>query len=211
MKHSLSLITATFLLGGATHLFAASSVDLAVKGIITPAACTPSLSGGGVVDHGKISIQDLPNNFKNPLPEATLQLTVVCDAATLIALKSTDNREGTAWFNGYVTASYFGLGMTADNWMPGAYSLVMKNTTVEGAAVPVVESVGGATWFPVYGGFWQPGWMRAVAAPNSPDNLPVAIQNLTTDVVIATFVRKPLKLTEDLPLDGSATMDIVYL
>lgn len=210
MKNSLSLITATFLLGGATPLFAASSVDLAVKGIITPAACTPSLSGGGVVDHGKISIQDLPYDRKNPLPEATLQLTVVCDAATLIALKSTDNREGTAFYD-YVTTSYYGLGATADNWMPGAYSLVMKNTTVEGAAVPVVESVGGATWFPVYGGFWQPGWMRAVAGPDSPDNLPVAIQNLTTDLVIATFVRKPIRLTEDLPLDGSATVDIVYM
>lgn len=209
MKHCLSLITATFLLGSATSLYAASSVDLVVKGIITPAACTPSLSGGGVVDHGKISIQDLPAG-KNPLPEATLQLKVACDAATLIALKSTDNRKGTAYY-GYITTSYYGLGATADNWMPGAYSLVMENTTVDGTAVPVVESGEGNTWLPVYGDLWQPGWLRAVAGPNSPDNLPVAIQNLSTDVVIATFVRKPSNLTQDLPLDGSATVDIVYL
>ena len=38
---------------------AASNTDLSVTGIITPASCTPSLSDGGVVDHGKLTARDL--------------------------------------------------------------------------------------------------------------------------------------------------------
>ena len=45
------------LLSGTAH--AASTVELTVKGLITPMACTPLLSGGGLVDFGKISRNDL--------------------------------------------------------------------------------------------------------------------------------------------------------
>ncbi|MFE4459165.1 DUF1120 domain-containing protein [Nocardia tengchongensis] len=51
----------------------ASSVDLTVTGIITPSACTPTLTNGGIVDYGKTSAR-------------YSQLTVTCDAATLMAL-----------------------------------------------------------------------------------------------------------------------------
>ena len=40
------------LLASAGHAVAGSSVDMAVKGIVTPSACTPELSNGGVVDLG---------------------------------------------------------------------------------------------------------------------------------------------------------------
>ncbi|WP_241194671.1 DUF1120 domain-containing protein [Pseudomonas orientalis] len=208
MQQSRLIIAAALSLAGISSVFAASSVDLVVKGTITPSACTPTVSSNGLVDHGKISVKDL--SISTQLPDATLQLAVVCDAATLLAVKGTDNRPGTAWFNGYETISLFGLGLSADNQKLGAYRLVMENTTVDGAAVSLIESVDGETWFPA-ADVWQPRWMRAVSGPQGADHLPVAIQNLATDVVISTFVRKPKMTTEEIPLDGSATLDIVYL
>lgn len=61
MKNSISLLAAAIVLSGASTAFGASSVDLTVKGLITPSACTPSLSNGGMADYRKISAQDLPN------------------------------------------------------------------------------------------------------------------------------------------------------
>ena len=58
MKHMLSLMTMAIALAGGGQAMAASSVDLSIKGSITPAACTPTLSNGGVVMHGKISYSD---------------------------------------------------------------------------------------------------------------------------------------------------------
>jgi type 1 fimbria pilin len=43
--------------------FAASTSDLSVKGSITPSACEPLISGGSVVDFGKISVgSPMPTN-----------------------------------------------------------------------------------------------------------------------------------------------------
>ena len=63
MKTLLSTVAASVMLVTGATAFAASTVDLAVKGLIVPSACTPTLSGGGIIDHGKISAKDLrPNN-----------------------------------------------------------------------------------------------------------------------------------------------------
>nr|WP_256345713.1 DUF1120 domain-containing protein [Pseudomonas sp. PD9R] len=64
-----------------------------VTGVITPAACITNLAGGGVVDHGKISVKDLNPNSVTILPKYTLHLTVNCDAETRYALSPMDNRE----------------------------------------------------------------------------------------------------------------------
>ena len=59
MKLTLKALATALLISASAAAMAASSVDLSVKGVITPNACTPSLSGGGVVDYGKISAKDL--------------------------------------------------------------------------------------------------------------------------------------------------------
>ncbi|MDO9347200.1 MAG: DUF1120 domain-containing protein, partial [Pseudomonas sp.] len=67
MSLSIKPLVATLLLVGATQAIAASSVDLAVKGLITPSSCTPTLSNGGAVDYGKLSAKDLNADSKTPL------------------------------------------------------------------------------------------------------------------------------------------------
>lgn len=82
MKTSVSLLSSALLLAITSSAFAASSVDLTVKGLITPSACTPSLPGD--VDLGKIAAKDLYQDSYTPLEKKTLQLSVNCDAATLL-------------------------------------------------------------------------------------------------------------------------------
>ncbi|WP_122802093.1 DUF1120 domain-containing protein, partial [Pseudomonas viridiflava] len=53
MNKHLIAVASALLITGTAPAFAASTVDLTVKGIITPNACTPGLSSGGIIDHGK--------------------------------------------------------------------------------------------------------------------------------------------------------------
>ena len=63
---------AALLLGTSSLTLAASSLDLTVKGIITPSACAPVVSGGGNVDFGKVSVKDLNADTYTDLPRETM-------------------------------------------------------------------------------------------------------------------------------------------
>lgn len=143
-----SIFTAALLLAGVSNVLAASSVDLSVTGAITPAACTPALSGGGVVDHGKISFSDLnpvPSR-DTALPVASLALSVNCTAATLFAIKSSDNRGGTSAEPGAGLSS-FGLGLVNGDKKVGWYTLKTSSSLADGVSQPVIESADGKVWF----------------------------------------------------------------
>jgi type 1 fimbria pilin len=86
MNTRLSLLTAALLLTGASSVFAASSTELTVTGLITPVACTPSLPSDGLVDLGKISAKDLFQDKETPLPDSRLQLSVKCDASAVFRI-----------------------------------------------------------------------------------------------------------------------------
>lgn len=207
MNKKLNLIAASLLMAGASNAFAALSAELTVTGLITPSACTPELSNGGVVDHGKISVKDLADYTK--LEKVTLQLKVDCAASTFFALKSTDNREGTGTGRYQGLAGFYGLGLSTDNQKLGNYELKMENVVADGTERLLIESVNGHTWF--YASpesIWQPGWMRSVSAPGY---IPAAVQNLQTDLVVETAIKKPTMTTDEIRLDGSATLDVVYL
>lgn len=214
MKQLLSLITAAVVLANVGHVMAASSVDVSVKGSITPAACTPSLTNGGVVDHGKRSIKDLKPNTSTPLPVATLQVNVNCSASTLFALKATDNREGTAANPGFVTPSYFGLGVANDVKI-GWYTLKMNNSLADGLPKGVIESIDGRTWMSAPDGsqIWQPNWMRAFDEGSAGASTPLPVINLDADIVVEAHIiaGSLLPVNQEIPIDGSATLDVVYL
>ena len=94
IKKYFAALSATALIGVAPYALAASSTDLTVTGIITPSACTPTLSGGGIVDHGKFSAKDL-NQTSKLTPSQTLKLSVNCERQlTVFALTRIDNRAG---------------------------------------------------------------------------------------------------------------------
>ncbi len=213
MKQSLTLLAAAFMLSGVTTAFGASSVDLTVKGLITPSACTPTLSNDGVVDYGKISAQDLTNRNVTPLPVMPLKLMVNCAAATLIGVKSADNRPGTAYELTPGFQPNFGLGLAAGGKKIGWYVLTTANATGDGSPHSIIESFDGNSWTDVWDEVWQIGWLRALKAPAGGGAAPLPVQKLELDLKVLTSIapRVTLPVTADIVMDGSATLEVVYL
>ena len=214
MKQLLNLMVAAIALAAVGQAMAASSVDLSVKGSITPAACTPTLSGGGVVDHGKISYSDLNRSRDTKLPSVTMPLTVKCTASTLFAINTSDNRAGSSseWSGG---PSSFGLGFVNGDVKVGFYMLKMNNSKADGVPQAVIESADGATWFDALDNsqMWQPNWMRSFKDSSGGAITPIPVQVMTTDIVVDTTIinKTLLPVSQEIPIDGSATLDVVYL
>ena len=215
MKTLFSLMAVAMTLASASPAFAASSVDLSVRGSITPAAFTPTLSQGGVVEHGKISRRDLdPQNKPTPLPVATLKLGVECTAPTLIAIKSRDNRAGSSGEDP-IGQPNFGLGLVGDKKV-GWYLLKTANGQADGQVRPIIESNDGNNWSDAThpGLIWQVNSMRTLSASTGSEVAPMPMRVMTMDIQVETVINRIQflpSLNQEIPLDGSATLDVVYL
>ncbi|RON01965.1 hypothetical protein BK659_26000 [Pseudomonas brassicacearum] len=209
MNKPLSILCTALLLTGASSVFA-SSTDLTVTGTITPVACTPSLSAGGVVDHGKISAKDLNPTNPTSLPRQTLQLAVNCDAATLFALSPIDNRAGTS-----IQSDLFGLGLTTVGEKLGVFEVTPLNVKADGLdAQPIASRDGGKTWHR-YGGageFWSLETIWGTGAVGNPNAL-IPVKDLALDLQVNTQITRAreLTLTDEQQIDGNATLEMKYL
>lgn len=211
MNKRLSLLTAALLLTGTSSAFAASSTDLTVTGIITPAACTPSLANGGVVDYGKRSAKDLNPTTHTSLGVETIQLTVNCDASTQFAIITSDNRPNTASVNGNAA---FGLGLINGNEKLGWYSMDFINPVADALVKTIVSYDKGERWEQSYGGDMKArdSWL-SFGSRTGGAWAPDFLQNVTLDLVVNTQIApaNSLTLTDEVTLDGSATLQIEYL
>lgn len=210
MNKRLSLLTTALLLTGASSAFAASSTDLTVTGFITPAACTPSLSGGGIVDHAKIPVKDLNQDRDTRLTDATLQLSVNCNAPAVFALRGIDNRAASA-----VDPSMYGLGLINGTQKLGYYDLLFLNAMADGTVTtPLKSGDNGSTWSELATGTsWMPTDLAGFGGNAGGAWLPLAIEDLTTDLVVHTYIKRAsdLDLSNEVPIDGSATLEVKYL
>ncbi|MBZ9781433.1 DUF1120 domain-containing protein [Pseudomonas sp. REP124] len=206
MKKYLAALSATALVSIAPHAMAASSADLAVTGSITPTACTPSLSGNGNVDYGKISSKDLSLDNNTELEQRTVFLTVNCDAATRFALQGIDNRLGSS-----NTVSAFGLGKINGTQNLGRYMLGMASAVADGVAVQPIKSKDGQTdWHGHI--FWMPGDYASVAS-TADLTQPILVKDMDMELLIGTLIypARGLDLTNEVNIDGSATLEMKYL
>ncbi|MBT1259379.1 hypothetical protein CWC48_05200 [Pseudomonas sp. S10E 269] len=200
-------LVASLLLAGATQAIAASSVDLAVKGLITPSSCTPTLSNGGAVDYGKLSAKDLNVDNSTALPVQTLQLTVTCEAATLIAMESKDNREGSSYIDG---VQYYGLGLINGSEKLGLMEMRLAPPVADGIAVRFIASYDGGT-------AWHPDRQLARDSITSVADMnsitPKPVQLLSADLQISPTIAPTNQLTLDneASIDGSVTLTVRYL
>jgi hypothetical protein len=181
-----------------------------------PAACEPTLSNGGLVNFAALSKKDLNTDESTRLPPKSLTLRVSCDAPTSFALIMRDNRSGSATVD---SAIYYGLGTDNRNNKIGLYSLNIDPADASADRFARLyrthSTTGGNTWStanstPIAIG--QNNYLGFTDSPGSTSG-PVAIQNLTTtvtvDAVIAPINR--LDLSTAIDLDGSGTIEIVYL
>ncbi|NMX68594.1 DUF1120 domain-containing protein [Pseudomonas sp. WS 5059] len=214
--NNLSLAVSSLLLWAALPAAAASTVDLSVTGRITPTACTPLLSSGGLIDYGKISQQDLNLERGTRLPIKQLQVSIGCNAPSRFALRMRDNRDGTATVNSEI---YYGLGLDHSGNRIGLYSMSFdpRHTLVDSTATVfgTESTTGGLAWRtanlnPIdigansYLGFTD--IQGSTAGPS-------AIQELVSTVKVEAVInaRQNLDLSRDTPLDGSATLEVLYL
>ena len=207
MNHCITALAASLLMANATTALAASNTDLSVTGMITPNACTPGLSDEGKVDHGKLTKRDLHPDRNTLLPRNTLHLEVRCEGATLFALTTLDNREGSA-----VIPNHHGLGTTANNENLGSVSMALSNPVAD-LTTPVrtiVSLDGGATWF--VGTQLNHLSLLAVASVDNPTQ-PLAVTNFDADITLNTRIARAdsLTLTDEVPLDGHVTVELRYL
>ncbi|OAE14233.1 hypothetical protein AZH11_02770 [Pseudomonas simiae] len=210
MKNLIVLLSTSLLLTGASTVFAASSTDLTVQGLITPSACSPGLSSG-VVDYGKYSAKDLKPDNWNDLGKKTLQLTIDCRAPTLLALRGIDNRgDSPDAYNGY------GLGLV-DELKLGMYLLSLKNAVDDGTALNVLESRNnGLTWQENYADdVWPSTFLASFASSRQGDGswAPTPVQNVTSDLIVQTMISPTagMNMANEIPILGSATIEVKYL
>ncbi|MBV4451077.1 MULTISPECIES: DUF1120 domain-containing protein [Pseudomonas] len=206
MRTTLITLTAALLAAGSSAAFAASSVDLSVKGVITPSACTPGLSNGGLADIGKLSAKDLNVDQLTRLEELTLQLTVTCDGSTLMALESRDNRLGSEYDN----RGNFGLGLINGTEKLGSMELELLSAVADGGPVKIIDSSdSGAHW--IFNSWLMHGGLKSVT--NTEIAAPTPVQLLTADLRILPLIAptNTLTLTNEVPIDGSITMTVWYL
>ncbi|WP_455827205.1 DUF1120 domain-containing protein [Pseudomonas graminis] len=209
MNKHLIAVASALLITGTAPAFAASTVDLTVQGTITPNACIPILSSGGVIEHGKMSAKDLFTDKITPLPKVTLEMTVTCDASVIFALKATDNRSGSGH------ASGFGLGFINGTQKLGSYTLTLGTPgsppQADGETVQAIGSFdNGATW-ERWNNF-ETGTYLSVATLADPST-PRATRQLITPVAYSGYINPTdgLDLSNEVAIDGSATIEVMYL
>lgn len=208
MNTSFAALAGTVLLTVCPLALATSSVDLAVTGAITPSACTPSISNDGVVDYGKISMQDLNPTGTTSLPTATFKLGVNCEAPSLFALYSLDNNHPSR-------SVYFVMGLIdPTNWI-GNYGLQLANIVADVPNVLAIYSTdSGANW-----DAYTPGWkwgthtLTAFGTASMGQVVPTLIKDVSLDLLVdpVIFPKYLIPAGETIALDGSATFELRYL
>jgi len=206
MIRALTCFTATVLMAGTPGAFAASATDLSVTGVITPSSCVPSLSSGGIVDHGKLTVKDLAPDQPTRLETANLQLQVTCEAETLFTLTAIDNRAGTS----AIHPASQGLGRVNDDQMLGSVAFSVLDAVADTVPVRTIMSSNGGT-------SWRPstylGHAGLTAFASADDlNAPIALKVLTARLSAFTTLVKATDLTlvDEVPIDGHATLQLKY-
>jgi hypothetical protein len=208
MKKLLHTSIACVLIGCAFPAFAASTVDLTVKGLIVPSACTPSLSAS-TVDVGRISVKDLNQDTRTQLTPTLLQMGVDCEASTLFALKATDNRAESG-----VSVGEYGIGRTAAGQRIGGYIMFLDQGIADGTPIRIIQSMNnGLTWgtqFP--DAIWQTNQLISIQEIGAP-RVPVPAKNTQVALSVKPFIHaaKDVTIGEDTLIDGSATIEVKYL
>ncbi|AHC33790.1 MAG: DUF1120 domain-containing protein [Pseudomonas sp.] len=200
------LLLTTLLLNSLAQ--AASTVDLGVSGQLTPSACEPSLSNGGVYDVGKIAAKDLNAHQPTRLPPHSLKLAIDCQASTLLALEPRDNRQGSS-YSGDQSHS-FGLGLINDNQRLGALNLSLDSAVADGVEMYTLISSGPTTWAPSI--ILSPHALSAFT-PIRNVTVPAPVQQLSALLSIQPIIAPTdtLLLTKEAPIDGSVTLTVKYL
>lgn len=212
---ALSALSAAMLSSMTAH---AATAELKLIGTITPSACVPNFTGGSTINYGNIPASTLNAAAQTNLPDKTTTISVVCDAPVKFALRTLDERAATAVnsiaFPGSFNTQKFGFGSAPGGVNIGAYVLQMNNGTSDrGPVTRMASSDGGTTWN-AWSGFVGNNGVSLVSWNDGvTPNVLGAHTSITADVSIFAAIDRAsnLPLTSEIPIDGLATFEVVYL
>ncbi len=214
----------------------AVSFDLGVTGTITPAACVPSV-GSSTIALGTIPTETLSADSETVLPLKNTSFSITCDAPVKVALKATDNRSGTvitpsknlSLFNDsillYPGQAYaaFGLGTDGDDnkiglWVP-ALNVSSISTDTDSSVDVLYTSNDGISWGKISLDYAQISNATGGAANSmksfakTGELTPMAFTTLSGTIAVQPVIAptSALDLSEAINLNGSATIELVYL
>lgn len=209
----------------------AESIDVKVIGTITPAACKPTLTGGGTIDYGTIHPDTLKKDEFTVLSEKQIDFAITCDAPAKVAIAAKSGRgasavqqkdgslvvvsTGNALFGGTNSAAV-GLGLDGDKGV-GGYGLRLQAGTMlaDGKNVDSLVSGGDTnTWEKAEMGnlFLSSKQLYATWAATGTLE-PIAFTTLSGKLGAQAYINKgsELDLTKPIKLDGLTTLELVYL
>jgi hypothetical protein len=169
-----SIALGSALLASGSSAMAASAV-LKLQGNITPPSCTPTFTGGGIIDYGTVALK---GGEHTSLPEKKTTLQIACTSPTMVAYKVTDDRNNSAsamstnflTFLGQAPGSgglfakdqVYGLGKNGTKNI-GGYSLRLEGLpTVDGAWFGKVNAYNLTKEIPVIGNILPDAWIYNV-------------------------------------------------
>lgn len=229
IKHS---VIALAVLATSATAALADSVDVRVIGTIVPAACTPTLSGGGTVDYGTIKAQSLNATGYTTLAEKQLDFAINCDSPTKVSIGGYNRRSGSMAgatesgnLTGRMPVTVFGMsgvggvGLGLDGSAKiGGYSmrLVESTLTADGNAVRLLARTGGGAPWAVPATreiFFDPTWSRALTPGESTTLAPLAFNTMNVKLGVQAYInqRSQLDLTKPIHLDGLTSIEVSYL
>ena len=225
---------AALIIASGINTAAAESVQVNVIGTIIPAACTPSVAGGGIIDYGNIKADTLSADDYTSLKQMQLGFEIQCDAPARIALHAVSDRPGTLaggteesygvgvipikTFNG-AQANWGGAGLGLDNNTPiGGYAMAILQGTVTAddnnvTSIFVENDKGIGQWNRSTTGSVLSPRPRAVSWAAEGELTPVAFTKLNGTLAVEAYINKAseLDLTHAIHLDGQTTLEVVYL
>lgn len=233
MKRSLFAVPGLLFCLSAT---AGDTVSIDFEVTAEAAACTPLLSNNGMVDYGKNHVSSLAVDSFTQLGTRDITLTIQCESSTGIAITARDTRadsmvtgkddrgEVGARFqiNGgaYVSdpSRLFGLGLTAEGKPIGSYAVQINSqgiSATEGGAAVDVEMAGAVS----KDGPWEKSSLLPLPVDQDyfytfvqkGTTTPQAIMSATLPLQVSTSVANKLGSRQEIRLNGSAVISIIYL
>lgn len=182
--------------------------DMTVIGTLTVPTCTVDAADQGIYDVGKVSPTLLSATAVTTLTAISKVWTVTCDANTFMNFTPTDNRAASVSNQG---TNNFGLGEVNETGKIGYYTVMASNATVDGETSRLfttnTTSFNAATTAQLTPGS-KTGW--SLTSANTQSSGKVFTVDLAVTPVLASTATMGGAITDDVDIDGSATLNFAY-
>lgn len=209
----------------------AQTADISVKGKIAPPACTASFIGGGNLDWGTVSHNELSETNTTILSEKEVTLQVQCSEGqkTHIAFWATDPNKASAlpgqkipgytnWDNGNAADRIFGLGMDPVTGKKlGNFTMISKSSAFDGTEQKTKfgytrDMTGATNTFTLSDFGWGYMWNEQWTVLGADNAKPAAANTFTFTFGVYPQLNKKTEITgtQEVPFAGTAQFNVRY-